>query len=111
VWVFGASAYVGVIGLLLKLSWIASGVASVYLLYRWYINGMRLFGHGNTKDKLAFGVMNVSGINLGIYGLIGTNIGMGIAASRPVFIIVAIVYLFSAYYLYQRWRAHGERLF
>lgn len=111
VWILGGSAYFGIVGLLLKLAWVASGVASVYLLYRWYTKGMMLFGHGNMKDKLAFGVMTVSGINLGLVGLIGTNVGMGIAASQPVFVIVAVIYLFAAYYLYKRWRAHGEKLF
>ena len=110
-YILGGSAYAGVVGLLLKLAWLASGVAAVYLLYRWYVSGMKIFGQNNRKDTLAFGVMVLSGINLGLVGLVGTNIGMSIASSRPVFIIVAVVYLFSAYYLYRRWRAHGERLF
>ncbi len=107
----GGSALVGIVALVLKLAWIASGVAAVYLLYRWYGNGMTVFGGKNLKDTLAFGVMVVSGLNLGIVGLIGTNIGMSIASSRPVFIIVGVVYLFCAYYLYQRWKLHGEKLF
>jgi hypothetical protein len=111
VWIMGGSAYGGLVGLLLKLSWIISGVAAAYLLYRWYGAGMRLFGQNNKKDTLAFGVMVLSGLNLGLVGLVGTNIGMSIAASQPVFILVAVIYLFSAYYLYQRWRAHGEKLF
>jgi len=110
-YLLGSGAYAGVVGLLLKLAWIASGVAAVYLLYRWYVRGMKIFGQNNRKDTLAFGVMILSGINLGLVGLVGTNIGMSIASSRPIFIIVAVVYLFSAYYLYQRWRAHGEKLF
>jgi hypothetical protein len=111
VWILGGSAYFGIVGLVLKLAWIASGIAAAYLLYRWYANGMRVFGQKHTKDLLAFGVMIVSGLNLGLVGLVGTNIGMTISSSRPVFIIVAILYIFSAYYLYQRWRAHGEKLF
>lgn len=111
VWILGGTAYGGLVALLLKLSWIVSGVAAAYLLYRWYNNGMKLFGQNHTKDMLAFAVMVISGLNLGFVGLIGTNIGMTIASSRPVFIIVAIAYLFSAFYLYQRWRAHGEKLF
>ena len=92
-WVLGGTLF-GITSLVLKLAWIISGVSSVYLLYRWYSNGMRIFGHSNKKDMLSFGVMIVSGLNLGLVGLIGTNIGMTIAASRPVFIIVAVIYLY-----------------
>ena len=106
--VFGTSAFIGT---LLKVAWLISGVTAAYLLYRWYVNGMRVFGQNHTKDTLAFIVMIASGLNLGLVGLIGTNIGMTIAASRPVFIVVAIIYLFSAYYLYQHWKLHGEKLF
>lgn len=98
----------GVVITLLKLSWIISGVAAVYLLYRWISGGQKLFGHKNTKDTIAFFVMVVSGINLGLVGLIGNNIGMSIASSYAIFIIVAVIYLVAAYHLYTRRTAHGR---
>jgi len=98
----------GLVGLLLKLSWIVSGVASAYLLYRWFSGGQKLFGHKNTKDTIAFFVMVLSGINLGVVGLIGNNIGMSISSSYAVFVITAVIYLVSAYHLYTRWNAAGK---
>lgn len=101
----------GLITLLLKLSWIISGVASVYLLYRWFTGSQKLFGHKDTKDTVAFIIMTLSGINLGLVGLIGQNIGMSIASSYAVFVITAVIYLASAYHLYTRWNKSGQKLF
>ena len=95
----------------LKLSWLISGVASAYLLFRWQSGGQHLFGHKDTKDLVAFMVSAVSGINLGFVGLIGTNIGMSITSNYFVFVITALAYLASAAYLYQRWSAHGQKVF
>ena len=102
---------IGLMGVLLKLAWLISGVAAAYLLYRWLTNGQKLFGHKDMKDTIAFLVMCVSGINLGLVGLIGNNIGMSISSSYAVFVITAIVYLVSAYHLHLRWKKAGEKLF
>jgi len=101
----------GVIYALLKLAWIISGVASVYLAYRWLSAGQKLFGHKDMKDAVAFFIMVVSGVNLGLVGLIGQNIGMSISSSYALFVVVAVLYLVSAYHLYTRWKKSGERLF
>lgn len=101
----------GIVFLLLKLSWIISGVAAVYLLYRWLGNGQKLFGHKDTKDMVAFLVMTLSGINLGLVGLIGTNVGMSISSSYAVFVITAVLYVASAYHLYTKWNKAGQSLF
>ena len=98
--------------LVLKLCWLVSGVAAVYLLYRWLAGDRMLFGRKNdAMDTGAFLVMTVSGINLGLVGLIGQNIGMTISSNYIVFIIAAAVYLVSAVYLFKRWSAHGQKVF
>lgn len=98
-------------GALLTLSWIISGVSAVYLLYRWNAGGKKLFGGNDKKDLTAFMITVVSGINLGIVGLLGTNIGMNISSSKLVFIVVGVAYLASAYHLHKRWKAYGEKIF
>lgn len=96
---------------LLTLSWIISGIASVYLAYRWNADGRKLFGGTETKDTVAFFAMVISGVNLGLVGLIGQNIGMNISSSKLVFIIVGVFYVICAYYLHTRWKAYGEKIF
>ncbi len=96
---------------LLKLCWIISGVASAYLAYRWFNGGQHVFGHKQPKDTTAFLVSVVSGINLGLTGLLGRNIGMTMAGGKLVFIIVGVLYLWAAYHLYQRWKSHAEKIF
>src|SRR5690348_2816013 len=58
-------ALYGIVGLGLKLSWIISGLASVYLIYTWSTHSYKVFGGKDTKDSLAFVVLAVSGLNLG----------------------------------------------
>jgi hypothetical protein len=101
----------GLIVLGLKLAWIISGTASVYLVYRWYVGGQKLFGKKDTKDTVAFFVSIISGINLGIVGLLGVNIGMTMVSSYGIFMLAGLVYLAAAAYLYQRWSSHGRRIF
>ena len=96
---------------LLPLAWLISGAAAVYLLYRWNKNNQHLFGGKNKHDLWAFLVLIVSGINLGLVPILSTNIGMSISSNRGIFIIVGIIYLVSAYHLWSRWKAAGERLF
>src|SRR4051812_7872510 len=49
----------------LVLCWIVSGLASGYLLYRWYDSGQKLFGHKDHTDTITFLILVISGINLG----------------------------------------------
>jgi hypothetical protein len=94
----------------LKLAWLISGATSLYLAYRWFTGGQTLFGKKETLDMVAFFVMVVSGLNLGLAGLMGQNIGMSISSNYAVFIATAVVYLIAAVYLYQRWSSNGQRL-
>lgn len=96
--------------LILSLSWLISGVASGYLLYRWNLNNRMLFGTTTTRDTAAFFISIISGINLGLTGLLGMNIGMAISSNKFIFIIVALMYLISAWHLYQRWNASGKKI-
>jgi len=104
------SAVVGVVALLLALSWVLSGVAAAYLVYRWYLSGRKLFGASDRKDMAAFLVLAVSGINLGLVPFF-SNLGMSISSNYVVFVVVAVAYVWSAYHLYRRWKAHGEKIF
>lgn len=96
----------------LTISWIISGAASAYLLYTWYQHKMKLFGKNDVVDMGTFLVATISGINLGLVGLIGTNIGMNIVQSNYVaFLIMGVLYLASAYHLYTKWDKHHQKLF
>src|SRR3989344_6701391 len=68
----------GLVSSLLTLSWIISGVAALYLAYRWNANHQMLFGGKAQRDTIAFFISVVSGINLGLTGVLGNNIGMSI---------------------------------
>jgi uncharacterized membrane protein YuzA (DUF378 family) len=100
----------GLVSTVLTLSWIISGVAAVYLLYMWSKN-RTLFGAKEKLDMVAFLVMIVSGINLGLAGILSKNIGMSVFYGTVVFWVVGIIYLLSAYHLHRRWKANGGRLF
>jgi len=104
-------ALYGMASSLLSLAWIISGLASGYLLYRWYTGGQTLFGEKDAKDTAAFLVSAVSGINLGFAGIFGGNIGMSISSNYFIFMVVGVLYLLSAGYLYSRWNAKGQKLF
>jgi len=99
------------IGSLLSLAWIISGIASAYLLYRWKNNKKMLFGAKNPLDTYAFFVSIISGINLGLAGILNRNIGMSISMNRTVFALVAIIYLAAAVHLYKRWVKRNNKLF
>jgi len=96
---------------ILTLAWILSGIASAYLFYRWYSGNKTIFGSKRTLDTAAFFVSIVSGINLGLTGILKNNIGMSISSNQTVFVIVGILYIASAGYLYKRWLEHGKKLF
>lgn len=101
----------GIARLGLVLCWILSGLASGYLLYRWYEGGQKLFGHKNHTDTITFLILVVSGINLGLAGVFGRNIGMAILSGKLIFVIVAILYLYCAYHLWMHYKKNGDRLF
>lgn len=101
----------GLISTLLTICWLVSGLTSGYLLYRWYEGGQKVFGGKKQADVAAFLVAGVSGINLGLAGLFKKNIGMSILSGRLIFAVVGLLYLWTAYHLYQRWNEHGRKMF
>lgn len=105
---------VGLFGLtrfLLTIAWIISGCASVYLLYRWYKNKQMIFGRKKPLEQVLFLIAAITGINLGIAGLFGQNIGMTIFNSHGLFILMGLADIATAWYLYARWKEAGEKLF
>jgi uncharacterized membrane protein YuzA (DUF378 family) len=101
----------GLITLLLTLCWLISGAAAIYLVYRWNQNKQLVFGRKDTKDTTAFFVSVISGINLGLAGLLRANIGMTITRSRVVFDLVGLLYIVCCVHLYNKWMSHGKKLF
>src|ERR1700752_932621 len=100
----------GTASTLLQAGWGISGLASVYLLYRW-MQAKRVFGSSRMSDPWPFWVSVLSGINLGLVPVLHKNLGMSIWSGKLVFIVVGLVYLYCAYYLYNRWKGNGERVF
>ena len=100
----------GLADTILTICWVVSGVASLYLLSRW-MKHKNLFGRKDGMDTFAFFVSVVSGINLGFAGLTGINIGMAISSRQIIFVIVGIIYIWTAFYLQKRWKRAGEKLF
>ena len=103
--------FYGLIGSLLTFSWIISGISAGYLLYRWDRGGRKLFGKKKQQDTISFFVMVVTGLNMGLAGLFGINIGIFISSNRIVFALTGILYLVTAFYLYKRWNESGKRIF
>lgn len=101
----------GFLSNILTLAWVISGVVSGYLAYRWYTGNQKVFGKKETTDLAAFGVMVVTGLNLGFAGLFTTNIGMSIVSSKFIFFVAGIVYVGVAAYMWKRWNEHGKKLF
>lgn len=104
----------GVFGLArlgLVVCWIISGVAAAYLGWRWYDKGMVIFGGKDSKDSVAFAVMVITGLNLGLTGVLGQNIGMSIIGGKVVFFVAGLVYLYVAYHLYNCWKKNGGHVF
>lgn len=102
----------GFLSTLLTLAWVISGVASAYLAYRWYTGHKTVFGKKDTTDLAAFGIMVVTGLNLGFAGFFTTNIGMTLVNnSKFIFFIAGVVYLGVAAYLWKRWNEHGKKIF
>ena len=95
----------------LKIAWIISGLAAGYLLYRWYDGGQKLFGHKDGKDTIAFLVLAASGLNLGFTGVFGRNLGLSITTNHIVLILVALLYLYSAWQLWTHASKHKGEIF
>ena len=104
----------GLGGSLLQLSWIVSGLATIYLLYAWYKGGYKLFGKSGNTPKILFLVLIVTGLNLGL-ATTGNNIGMGLiggfAFAGVLYKLTALLYLYVVYTLWNGWKANGEQLF
>lgn len=99
-----------IIGTLLTLCWIISGLASGYLLYKWNEVGRTVFGKKDTVNTIAFFIMIISGFNLGLAGILKTNIGMSISSNYTLFIVVGVLYIISAWRLYVQWKGNGQKL-
>lgn len=95
----------------LKLCWLITGAATIYLAYRWHMAKHTLFGKKESMDTFAYAVLLVSGLNLGWTGVTGNNVGMSIWSGRFIFLVVGILYLWTAYHLWNRWSKSGRRLF
>lgn len=110
--IFGSS--LSAVSSLLSLAWIISGLAALYLLYAWNKNGRKLFGGEDKKDMAAFAIAIISGLHLGWAGLTGTNIGMTVipyGILTLVMVVAGVLYLWSAWHLHKRYKAHNEKLF
>lgn len=105
------SSVFGITVLLLKICWVVSGLTAGYLLYRWYEEGQKLFGHKDHYDTIAFLVLAVSGLNLGFAGIFGRNLGMSISTNHVVLIVVAICYLLAAWQLWSHSKKHAGKIF
>ena len=102
------------LGFFVQLAWLISGIASIYLGYMWYKNKKSIFGANHQNDTIFFLILVITGINLG-YTITGYNFGMSFAYSLPltwlIFKLTALGYLYVAYNLWKKWKAHDEHLF
>lgn len=101
---------------LITIGSVISGLAGLYLLYLWYKGGYMLFGGKDKKDLIAFLIGTLSGVHLGLGGLFSTNIIMSILYNTGIVLTIAIyagglLYLWSAYHLWNRWKEKGETIF
>jgi len=90
---------------LMSLAWIISGLAGAYLIYAWNKAGRTIFGGNERKDVIAFWIATITGVHLGIAGLVGLNIGFSVtpmAISTPIMIAAGLAYFWSAYHLHSR---------
>lgn len=119
--VFGATPIIFSLGLygfsgLYTIAAVISGLVGAYLLYMWYQGGMKLFGGKDRTDLIAFLIATLSGVHLGIGALLSTNIIMTLLSPISFLLTLAIyaggiLYLWSAWHLYNRHIKEGKRLF
>lgn len=95
-----------------ELAWLLSGIAAVYLVYRWQQADRQLFPDGKihfvNKDKLAFWLMILTGLNVGLTSVIGHNIFLSLFWDRLIHGVVMIACLAAAYHLHLRYHAVGS---
>ena len=103
--VFYILGYGSLVTLGLKLAWIMSGAAAAYLLYRCYKNKHKIFTKETPYDKPAFLFAIITGLNLGVVGLLNKNIAMMITSSGVIYNLVAVAYVVAIIYLWRRWSA------
>jgi len=108
---FSIAPIYGLLVLLVKLSWIISGAASLYLAYRWFTAKGYVFDRTTRKDGAMLLVAIVSGINLGLTGILQVNPGLSLFTGYIFSLIGAVLYVYAAYHLYQRWEECGRKLF
>ncbi|MEX0931269.1 MAG: hypothetical protein WDZ88_00805 [Candidatus Paceibacterota bacterium] len=96
---------------LLTIAWVISGVSAGYLLYRWNKEGRTVFGGKSRNDLIAFFFLVITGINLGVAGLLGVNLGMKFSLGGNLYAIVGVLYLAVAYYLHKRYKESGGKVF
>jgi hypothetical protein len=103
--------FFGLVSFLLTGAWLISGLVSCYQIYRWITGNKTVFGGKVPLDTTAFWISAISGINLGLAGLSGRNLGMQIFPSYFFFFIAGLIYLATAFHLWKRWKASGEKMF
>ena len=101
---------------LLTLGSVISGLTGAYLLYMWFQHDKKLFGQSDTLDLVAFMIAALSGIHLGLGGLLGTNFIMATLSPLGFLLTIAIyggglLYLWSAWHLHVRYKENGGKLF
>ena len=101
----------GLVNNIIILTWMISGLASGYLIFRWFKKGQKLYGTKKPLDLIPFFIMIVSGFNLGIAGFFGTNPGMLIIRNNYVFVLVSLIYIVTTVYNFKRWMSNDEKLF
>jgi len=104
-------ALYGFVNSILTLCWVISGIASAYLLLRWFGNKQVVFKGKEKNETYAFFVSVVSGLNLGIAGIFSKNIGMSITMNHFILFVVGILYLWAAWTLYRGWKGNEEKVF
>ena len=70
-----------------------------------------MFGGKNSLNTTVFFVMVISGLNLGITGITGSNIAFSIFSSSLFLMPGAVIFLVTAVFLAVRWNASGKKLF
>lgn len=105
------SSLFSLVSSLLAASWIISGLAAGYLLYRWNTGGKMVFGGKKRHDLVAFFILVVTGLNLGFAGLFGSNIALSIITSSLLLKLGGVMYLVIVGYLFNRWSESGKKLF
>jgi len=95
---------------LLDIAWIVSGIAAGYLVYEWLQHSRQVF-RGNRNATYAFWFMILTGVNVGIAGILGPNLFLNIFSSSLFHYVTGALCLFAAIYLFIAWRRSGGVIF